>query len=659
MSGARWLRAAALVPLGTFAAFACSFDSGTRWLPEEQAEPVATCKAGETRCNGALERCDPGDGGLGFRVVDDCPARGEICAVTLQSCAACTPFETRCAGMDVERCREDGSGFEWFAACGSAPGTSCREGACVNLCARAARERSNVGCEYWAADLDNANIDDALNAAVQQFAVVVSNPEPDLASEVTIELDDSTPGEANAPREVTRATLPPLGLRVFRLGPREVDGSAPGEYDTGTHTALTRHAYRIKSTVPIIAYQFNPLENVNVFSNDASLLKPVEALRGDGQLVPAYVVLGWPQTIAITDDPETNFSTSRPQHLRAFLTLIGTRTGTTVRVKTTAAIVPGGPVEATEEGGTVTFSLEPFDVMNLETGGFRADFTGSVIEADQPVVVFSGTEASDAPAWKRLGDRACCADHLEEQLDPIRTGGKRFVATVSSNRTDALVRAGATALGHADMPEYFRVAAVTSAGAVIRTTLPKPDDRIELSGLGDFAEITSTTHFYLESTEPIALASISASQAAAGVPGRLPGGDPSLLVVPPIEQFRSNYVFLTPDKYSFDFLRIVAPTGVRVRLDLADAEDTPGCTTEPIPRLREDDRGFVVHSCQLGFPLVDLMASADAVLRPGVQNDGVHTLEATEPVSVLVDGFDRNVSYAYAAGTQLTEIVRR
>jgi hypothetical protein len=639
----------------------CSFDSGERWIAAEREAPVVVCKVGDERCNGALEHCvatSDADGGQAWETEDDCESRGQTCVVSLLACANCEPFATRCVGQDVERCAADGSDYEKGATCDTSTGVACRDGACADLCVRAAAQRSNVGCEYWAADLDNADIDDTLNAAAQQFAIVVSNPQPDLPSFVTIEQDDSAPGGDNTPRQVASATVPPLGLSVFRLGPREVDGSPPGKYDSGTNTALTRQAYRIKSTVPIIAYQFNPLENVNVFSNDASLLKPVEALGGDAQLRPAYVVLGWPQTIAITDDPDTNFSTTAPQHLRAFLTLVGTRKETHVRVHTKAAIVAGGPIEKTAVGGTVEFTLQPFDVMNLETGGFLADFTGSIVEADNPIVAFSGSEASDAPAWKKLADRQCCADHLEEQLDPIRTGGKTFIATVSPNRTDALIRAGATAIGHVDMPEFFRIAAVTDAGAVVRTSLPKPDDRLELKALGDFVEVTSTTDFVVDSTEPVALASISASQGAAGVPSRLPGGDPSLLIIPPIEQYRTNYVFLTPDKYSFDFIRIVAPAGALVRLDQALVDDTAGCTRSSLPAFGDVPR-FVVYQCQLGFPVIDLNASADGVLSPGVQNDGVHTIDATDPVNVLVDGFDRNVSYAYAAGTDLREIITR
>jgi hypothetical protein len=613
------------------------------------------CTEGERRCSSRVDACRFGT----WETVDDCAGRGLVCAPTLLACTKCIPDDTRCAGANVERCLADGSGFEPLRSCNTTPGVSCRDGHCVNLCSLAREQWSNVGCEYWAVDLDNADIDDSLDAAAQQFSIVVSNADLDIATTVTVEQDDTEPGSPNQPTVVASATIPPLSLRVFRLGPREVDGSPPGKFNAGTNTALTRAAYRLKSTVPIIAYQFNPLENVNVFSNDASLLKPVESLKTGGGLAPSYVVLGWPQTIAVTDDPQTNFSGSRPLHLRAFLTLVGTKEKTHVRVHTRAAIVPGGPIAATEAGGTVDFSLEPFDVMNLETGSFGADFTGSVVETDGPVVVFSGTEASDAPAWKRIGDRRCCADHLEEQLDPVRTAGKRFVAVVSPNRTDALIRAGADSLGHFDAPEFFRVAAATERGAVVSTTLPAPLDRIELSGLGDFAEITSKVDFTLDSTEPVSLASVSPSQGAAGIPGRLPGGDPSLLIIPPIEQFRANYVFLLPDKYSFDFIRIVAPKTAKIRLDDTDVTEIPDCASVDVPTLGKKAQAFVVYRCQMSFPVLDLAAAATVPLSPGIQNDGVHQIVATDKVGVIVDGFDRNVSYAYAAGTELNEIVAR
>jgi hypothetical protein len=557
-------------------------------------------------------------------------------------------------------CDSSGDSETTGETCDVSQGIACRAGQCMNLCSKAKVQRSNVGCEYWAVDLDNANVGAGLNAAAQQYSVVVSNPQPDVTAEVVILRDDTAPGGPGAPFDVAKAKIPPLSLRVFQLGPREVDGSPPGTFDTGTHTALTRHAYRIDASFPVVAYQFNPLFNAAVFSNDASLLKPVEALSvAPGELVRSYVVLGWPQTIASTDDPNTNFNPGNPIDLRAFLTIVGTRPNTKVRVESKTGIA-GMSTSTGPKGGVVEMSLGPFDVLNLETDDFNADFTGSVIWADQPVVVFSGSEASDAPFFDTLSKRRCCADHLEEQLDPIRTAGTRFVATISANRSEMVAAAGAS-IGVVSQPEYFRVIAVTESGATVTTTLGGEFAKLSLPARGAFADIVSTREFLLESDAPVMLESVSASQDDGGVPRGLPGGDPSSIIVPPVQQFRKAYVFLTPDKYNFDFVRVIASPTAAIVMDGTPIGELPNCTVVPGDGLSAEERGsptppFVVYRCQLSFPVIDPDKETDKV-SPGFQNDGVHRIDADEPVGVLVDGFDAYVSYAYAAGTELNQLV--
>jgi hypothetical protein len=141
------------------------------------------------------------------------------------------------------------------------------------------------------------------------------------------------------------------------------------------------------------------------------------------------------------------------------------------------------------------------------------------------------------------------------------------------------------------------------------------------------------------------------------VPFSLPGGDPSLIAVPPVEQFRDNYVFLTPDKYAFDFARILAPVGAPVQLDGMDVAQLPSCKKIVLPVLASSTDAFSVYECQLGFPRIDTSLGAQTLLSPGVQNDGVHRIVSSQKVGVIVDGFDKNVSYAYAAGTELTELL--
>jgi hypothetical protein len=640
---------------------ACGYDSGDRWLPGA-APPPPVCTLGQARCAGAkLQRCINAIGGAIYQTEDDCGARGQQCNPDGFVCTPCLPGAGSCDGLDAYKCDAAGQKRVFQEKCDPEQLMGCREGKCLNLCSEARRSKSNVGCEYWPVDLDNARVSDMLNAAAQQFAVVVSNPESDITTNVVIEQDEAEPGQPSKIVKIASAQIPPFSLRVFKLGPREVDGSADGTFNTGTNTALTRHAYRLKSNFPVVAYQFNPLENVNVFSNDASLLKPVEAIDPDSSdQAVVYAVLGWPQTIATTSDPDTNFSSTDPSDLRAFLTLVGTRPNTHVTVKTATRILGGGPIPATEAGQELTLTLDPFDVANLETDDFNADFTGSIVSADAPVVAFSGSEASDAPYFRTLSDRQCCADHLEEQLDHVRTAGQRFVATVSPNRAKAILAAGAE-IGVQDQFEYFRVIATTDRGAHITTTLDGKQQELTLRGLGDWANLSSSHHFILESDAPVALSSVSPSQEDANIPNALPGGDPSLVIVPPIEQFRNSYVFLTPDKYAFDFVRITAQADTSVALDGRLVTDIPGCVKEAADGLADNVRGgppeLVVYSCQLSFPKLDMSKPRPDNLDLGQQNDGVHRVVANEPVGLMVDGFDYFVSYAYAGGTDLSFIV--
>jgi hypothetical protein len=652
-----------LLPCLVLLALGCSFQSGSRWDPAMGgAEPTPpVCTAGDVRCSAdLLQRCEDAGSGSSWTVTDDCGARGLVCAPTLLACTTCLPDALFCDGQVVTTCSSDGSVKTPHETCDTASGEACRDGGCPNLCAAAAEEKSNVGCEYWGVDLDNAMISATGNAAGQQYAIVVSNPQPDVPVEVSIVQDDGEPGGAAEPLEVANVVIAPLNLRVFALGPREVDGSPDGEFNTGSHTALSRHAYRITSSFPVVAYQFNPLENVNVFSNDASLLKPREALTYDTQAVMlAYVVAGWPQTIAATDDPDTNFNPSAPINLRAFLTIVGTRPDTHVRVRTTTTIVPGGPVAETGPGGTVEQTLDAFDVLNLETGDFNADFTGSLVEADGPIAVFSGSEASDAPHFAKLSERRCCADHLEEQLDPIRTAGKTFAVVHSPSRTQA-VRAAGGDLAVTPEPEYVRFVATRQAPTTVTTSLPAPDDVLVLTGIGDWQEVTVYGDFLCTSDQPIHVIQVNASQDAANVPRvspRLPGGDPSLTVIAPREQYRPDYVFLTPDKYVFDFIMIAAPPTASVLLDDVPLAAQP-CEVAPADGLTPEQRGspdpeMVAYRCQLGFPSID---PATGVVSPGVQHDGVHRIVADAPVGVTVFGFDSYVSYGYTAGTELREI---
>jgi len=637
---------ARLLVLGALAIAACRFDPAYRDVPRK---PQPACNAGEVKCvSGSLAKCRADE--TGFDVLDDCGARGLVCADSLLACANCAPGTSDCAGQTTRKCNADGTAFVPNVTCDTGKGEACRGGTCKNLCNEANAQHSNIGCEYWAADLDNANISASLNAASQQYAIVISNSEPDVVTTVPLDADDAAPGQPADLRVVANATIPAGSLEVFKLGPREVDGSADGTFNTGTGTALTRHAYRVRSTMPIVAYQFNPLENLNVFSNDASQLLPVSALATSD-----YIVVGWPQTIATSSNPSQNFGVD----LRAFVAIVATRPDTHVHIATTARVVAGGPLPSgLDKGSSADVTLQPFEVLNLESGEFGADFTGTALSADQPVAVFPGSEASDAPMFTSLADRFCCADHLEDQLPPIRTAGKAWALSRMPNRSKAVAAAGAD-IGTVDEPEYFRVLAVAQGTTHFKTTLPAPEDAFDLPQGQDLV-LVAHQDFLLTASQAAIVMDVQASQDAAGVPRGLPGGDPSITYVAPIEQWRGDYVLLTPDKYNFDYLVISAPAGAHVYLD-GLVLDASICEIAPGDGLTAAERGtpnppYLAYRCQLSFPQIDPNKTAPDNVLPGKQNDGVHHVQADEPVGVVVYGFDSYVSYAYAGGTDLKEI---
>src|SRR5262245_17451345 len=108
--------------------------------------------------------------------------------VCFACCAGCTVGTAESdAGTSMDAPRDDAPPPPETDAC--AP--DC--GAPADACAIAAATHSNVGCEYWAVDLDNEDTDFAgvaNDAAGAQYAVVIANPS-DSPATVRVEVNDA------------------------------------------------------------------------------------------------------------------------------------------------------------------------------------------------------------------------------------------------------------------------------------------------------------------------------------------------------------------------------------------------------------------------------------------------------------------------------------
>lgn len=512
---------------------------------------------------------------------------------------------------------------------------------CERTCEEAESRSSHVGCRFVAVDLDNAAIAAGRDASAQQYGLVVINPQPNPV-EVWVEVDDGAPDEPLAVRELMRVTIDAGDDATLRLPRREVDGSSETGLDDGTGTALTRNAYRLGAERPVAVYQFNPLSNdAGVFSNDATLILPEHGLG------TRYTVVGWPQTVADDEDPARDFDPDRDdEDLRSFLTVVGTAEDTrvTVRLGNDVVATLGAPgIPAGAPGDTRTVTLGPLDVLNLETDGYGASFTGTVVEATAPVAVFTGTEAAAAPFAATLADTPCCADHMESQLLSDDRLGSHFVIVRSVSRIEAINRALVAGRPLDEKPprDLVRLLPVEDGTTTVRTTLPPPRDLFELAR-GEVLDLVADDDFLIDADRPVSVIEVLPSQLAVDLPSTIPAGDPAMFVVPAERHHRRHQAFGVPDTYAFDYLIAVGPVGARFTLD-------GGPLPEDCERreLSGFGRAWVTHQCPLSTPRFD---AAAMTLEPGEQGDGAHVLEADADFGVVVHGFDFFVSYAYGAG---------
>jgi hypothetical protein len=625
-------------------------NSGTNWVESEcvgedpKGEEVSSqcvnaqctaCFPGDRRCRGEDEvvECRPCD------AETDLPTDEEIAQATEAGLDYPEGYPVECQPL-----LEDENSYitYWavYSVCqGGTTGQICNGNVCESLCSINVKYNSYIGCDYWGVDLDNAFVPGGgrgyYDAAGAQYAIAVANP-PDSPVPTLVEVWYKEGGvEKKVPYDVDGNALEtepmqPGDLRIYRLPRRDVNG-----------TVLAPQAYRVTASAPVIAYQFNPLANENVFSNDASLLLPAMLLGKE------YYVMTREQTF---------------DSLRSFITVVAVLPGeTVVSVEVTAptmvgSIYPGAPNEEEiphmEPGETRIFKLQQYDVLNIETDRPGADLTGTLVLSDQRVAVFGGSEAANAPNSARCvnidpiteegfceydgetpckdlmdcvyaGYNVCCADHLEQQIFPVATWGTTYVATKSVDRGQE--------------SDIWRILAAEDNTQIV--LVPSQQGiSVPILNQGEWFEFESRKHFEIHSVDgkPILVGQFLAAQDApepnvSGVAqaGDAGTGDPAFILAVPYEQYRTGAVILTPAEYEDNYINITVPTGASVTLD-----------GEEIPP------GY--------FELVG--SGTYSVYRTRLKDWGAHSITASEPAGVIVYGYDQYVSYGYTGGLDLAKI---
>lgn len=529
----------------------------------------AGCAPNGVVCNGNVATtCNNG-----VTTVATCSGGTPLCADGF-GCVVCAPGSGSCNGSTGTVCKSDGSGYT-TNDCDPLLGLTCSGGTCLGACSASNIGQSYIGCEYYAVTMTNHLLDQV----TFYFSVSISNAST-AAATVTI-----TGGALGAPITQTVAagaivevTLPWVpNLSTSLLTRKE-----------------TNAAYRIRSTQPITVYEFNARDytrnGVNSYTNDASLLIPVNALTGN------YRVIGY------------NSSFDRPGQV----VVIGTQDGTSVTVNPANGATFNAGAGIAANGGTVT--LNRGDVIQIGTPapgalGYGADVSGTLVTASAPVEVFGANSCMNIDY-----NQGYC-DHIEEIVFPLETLRNDYIVALPYNENGT--------------PQQF----VKIVGTQPNTGLtfdPPAVHANQTIQAGQVLTFEVTSHFRVTGTAPIIVGQYlegSTNFPGANVATR---GDPDFSVAVATGQFRKAYPFVSPANYQQNWVNVIAPNGATVQIDGTSV-------------------GGWAAVGGSGYSVAKFQVCAGNA--PGCT--GVHNATSAQPFGIQVYGYGQDTSYSYPGGLDL------
>jgi hypothetical protein len=544
---------------------------------------MATCPAGTIDCMGNTQTVCDGNGGV---VSTDCGAK--VCVPQL-GCLACAPGTGSCNGNLGTYCLGDGSGTA-TEACDPVQGTTCnaQTGHCDGACGAKAIGKSYIGCDYFPTVTAN------LVGTQFHFAVAVSNTTANSAAVTVTQGANTISTVMVAANSVQVITLP---WQAALKGPASLNG-----VPFPASVKVAQGAYRLRSTQPVVVYQFNPLEYTNggnctfdqtacSFSNDASLLLPTNAWTGTYRVAARHHFYSSSGFYAVTASADNT-------------------------VVTVAAAPNGGGVKTGVAGinnkGNGSVTLNAGDVIEIVTSGNDNnpsnpdDVTGTLVTADKPVQVIGGHQCTYIP------DGTGYCDHLEESMFPYESLANDYIVAAP------LIPTG----GNTPKVEMVRIVA-TTANTTLTYDPPQAGAPASIALAGSWVELNSSSKdFKISANQPIMVVQYMEGQDAGGN-----SGDPAMALAVATSQFRTSYLFHAPTNYETSYVNIIAPTGTPVNLD-----------------------GAVVA----GFAPIG--GTGYSVARKSLSNAGTgnHTADSTAGFGISVYGYGQYTSYWYPGGSDLT-----
>ena len=490
---------------------------------------------------------------------------------------------TSTGAVDPDTGTGTGTGSTSGASTGaeSSTGEDPNFGQIPETCEQSELSKSTVGCLFYAIDMDSHDL-----AETGQYAVAVANVQKDQAANVTVERKQNNVWNVIAgPTQITK-----LNLATFNLPDQHTDDSMVGK----------GFAYRVKSDVPVIAYQFNPVDGQNSFLSDAAMLYPVTA---------------WDHINHAITFTSTTDNTNTPQ--RSYASAVAYVDNTKITVTPSVATKAGAGVPAGVPGQPFDVILNEGDVLSVAINNIGTSLSGTTFTSAEatPFGMFAGLECALIPT------QTCCCDHMEEQISGVRLWGKNFVAARVPVRNVAMPE---TSLWQLYGSEDNTVVNIVADPQV--TGLPPNPIKLNKGQVVEFyagGTQIEPGDFEITADKPIAV--MNYMTGAENLPGNLSStGDPLSVQIPAVEQYLPRYVVLVPGTWVNDVGVFTRMAGAMIKID---GVTIPDMAFNPV-----GNSGFEVARVPL--------------------SDGIHVLEGDEtPFSVIVVGYDQHDSYGYLAGT--------
>ena len=314
---------------------------------------------------------------------------------------------------------------------------------------------------------------------------------------------------------------------------------------------------------------------------------------------------------------------------------------------TTVTVIPSSAVLNSNGTATIVKTLNAGQVLYI-TGDNRASLSGTMVNSDKKIAVFTGVNNTDVPG------PVSARDHLYEQNMPVDYWGTHFVVTRSMKKDANRIRVTASNNGTELIVDGISLTTI-NAGETYEFELCEAVMRTEEGytkaageGRGCDYYLDGEAH-YLETSCPCAVFSYDVSEnyyiKKNGTSERDPNsaGDPAMVWISPLEQQLRKVTFgvMNTDQTPTHYVNIITPTAGAASLEVKEIAMKSGQVVYGNNLVQPSDVKPVPSNPAYSYARIKLTEDAESV----------YTITSGVGFIAHVYGSGNKESYAYSCGS--------